>query len=229
MEGPAGCGKSRLASWLGERAEEELGAVRIKAEYGPLPGAEDGILPSINRHWLLEEEQFEGRTAAERYTQIVDRLRFFCHFDRPEDSLRPVVLWLDNLQWGLDGIAFVQHLEPPRRGGSSGVGADDIPPGVLVNERVIRSLVDESDDSRGLLVSGGREPASGTSLHVDSRVAWTCVSRGGGRAPNRRHPSLHFQLVEDWVERGLLESSKEGFRLKEGRRQNCPTICIRYG
>ena len=110
LEGPAGCGKSRLAGWLSRKADEELGAVRLKAEYGPLPGAEDGILPSVLRHWLVSEVPDAGLTAEERYTFILDRFVEMSSHGRRSTQCRPVVLWLDNLQWALDGIAFVMHL-----------------------------------------------------------------------------------------------------------------------
>ena len=110
LEGPAGCGKSRLAGWLSQRADEDLGAVRLKAEYGPLPGAEDGILPSVLRHWLVSETPDTGLTSEERYTFILDRFVEMSRHKRDDGQPRPILLWIDNLQWALDGIAFVSHL-----------------------------------------------------------------------------------------------------------------------
>jgi len=218
LEGPAGCGKSRLAGWLSERADEELGAVRLKAEYGPLPGAEDGLLPSLRRHPLFSTEFEEPQTANERYTQILDAVTEMVHHERPDDVLRPMVIWLDNLQWGLDAIGFVRHLLGRRE-------TLNIPVLVLMTarretlsqERVIRGMVDELLQLDGCaalpverLPEGHRATLVRELLGLEASLAAEVERRTGGI------PHFTFQLVEDWVERGLLEAGAEGFRLKDG-------------
>jgi len=218
LEGPAGCGKSRLAGWLSERADEELGAVRLKAEYGPLPGAEDGLLPSLRRHPLCSGEMKETRTALERYTQILDAVTQMVHHERPEDVLRPMVIWIDNLQWGLDAIGFVKHLLGHREN-------LQIPVLVLMTarrealtrERVVRGLVEdllEQDGCASLPVERLPEEHRSTLvrelLGLEASLAAEVERRTGGI------PHFTFQLVGDWVERGLLEAGADGFRLKAG-------------
>ena len=218
LEGPAGCGKSRLASWLSERADEELGAIRLKAEYGPLPGAEDGILPSLTRHWLGSDPLHDNLSAEERYTYILDQLATMCRHSRSDSGMRPVVLWLDNLQWALDGIAFVQHvisrrdeiglplfiLMTARREG-------------LAKERVVKSLVStllEQPGCSSLGVEGLPPKYRGVLIRellgLEASLAAEVERRTGGI------PHFAFQLVGDWVDRGLLVRGKSGFRLREG-------------
>src|SRR5205085_6556987 len=49
LEGPGGCGKSRLAQWLCERAHEVGAAITLKAVHAPNPGASEGLVPMIDR------------------------------------------------------------------------------------------------------------------------------------------------------------------------------------
>ncbi|MEC7241711.1 MAG: protein kinase [Myxococcota bacterium] len=218
LEGPAGCGKSRLAGWLSERADEELGAVRLKAEYGPLPGAEDGILPSVLRHWLVSEFPDSGLTAEERYTFLLDQFVAMSSHGRHGKQRRPVILWLDNLQWALDGIAFVMHVLKRRE-------ALELPLLVVMTARrealskepVVRSLVDAIVELPGVSsvpVEGLPQKHRGTLIReflgLETSLAAEVERRTGGS------PHFAFQLVEDWVERGLLVQGEAGFRLKEG-------------
>ncbi|TXD39404.1 protein kinase [Lujinxingia vulgaris] len=50
IEGAAGTGKSQLARWLCERAEEVGGAVALEAWHSPVQGPRDGIVPMLSRH-----------------------------------------------------------------------------------------------------------------------------------------------------------------------------------
>lgn len=229
LEGPAGCGKSRLAAWLSERADEEMGAVRIKAEYGPLPGGEDGLLPSLKRHPLIRQsltqlEWPEPQTANERYTQIQDAVAQLARHERPEDALRPVVIWIDNLQWGLDAIGFVKHLLAQQ---------DMLNTPVLVlmtarreslsQERVVQVLAQDLLAQKGCTaLAVERLPEEHRStlvrelLGLEASLAAEVERRTGGI------PHFTFQLVGDWVDRGLLEVGEGGFRLKAGAKSELP-------
>ncbi|RDV39521.1 hypothetical protein DV096_02810 [Bradymonadaceae bacterium TMQ3] len=50
IEGAAGTGKSQLARWFCERAEEIGGAVALEAWHGPVQGPRDGIAQMLSRH-----------------------------------------------------------------------------------------------------------------------------------------------------------------------------------
>jgi tetratricopeptide (TPR) repeat protein len=224
LEGPAGCGKSRLAGWLSERADEELGAVRLKAEYGPLPGVEDGLLPSLMRHPLLQSEWPAPATSTERYTQIQDGILELARHERPRDALRPVVIWIDNLQWALDAISFVKYLLLQR-------GRVEVPVLILMTarrealseERVVRDVIKDLLEQPGCSsLPVERLPVEHRStlvrelLGLEASLAAEVERRTGGI------PHFTFQLVGDWVERGLLEVGEGGFRLKAGAKAEMP-------
>jgi serine/threonine protein kinase/tetratricopeptide (TPR) repeat protein len=225
LEGPAGCGKSRLAAWLSERADEELGAVRLKVEHGPLSGPEDGLLPSLRRHSLTKKTDWdEPNTANERYTQIRDHVAHLTSCDRPEDALRPVIIWIDNLQWALDAIGFVKHFLGRRDESQWPVLIlMTARREVLSEERVVRVLVDDlltEEDCASLPIERLPEEHRATLvrelLGLEASLAAEVERRTGGI------PHFTFQLVGDWVERGLLEVGDGGFRLKEGVSSEMP-------
>jgi serine/threonine protein kinase/tetratricopeptide (TPR) repeat protein len=50
LSGPAGIGKTRLATWIAERAQEAAGATVLWATHGPLPTPSHGLPRMIARH-----------------------------------------------------------------------------------------------------------------------------------------------------------------------------------
>ena len=49
LTGPAGCGKSRLAEWLCDRAHEVGAAMTLRADHSPIPGTGQGLGPMLAR------------------------------------------------------------------------------------------------------------------------------------------------------------------------------------
>ena len=66
LTGAAGCGKSRLASWLCERAHEVGGATVLRAGHGPIEGPTHGIGPALRRFLRLEGLDRDGTFARMR-------------------------------------------------------------------------------------------------------------------------------------------------------------------
>jgi eukaryotic-like serine/threonine-protein kinase len=140
LEGPAGCGKSHLAAWLCERADE-LGAAHVlRAVHNPVPGRGDGLGPMLARHLRCEgldveevrarleadarPEAGEGASAPEALLEILAPESPPRHvFERPEERFvairelleglaldRPVVVWMEDLHQGLDSAMFADWL-----------------------------------------------------------------------------------------------------------------------
>ncbi len=66
LTGPAGCGKSRLARWLCERAHEVGGATVVRASHGPIEGPTHGLGPALRRFLHLEGLDRDGTFARMR-------------------------------------------------------------------------------------------------------------------------------------------------------------------
>lgn len=70
LTGPAGCGKSRLARWLCERANEVGAATSMRVTHGPIEGPGDGLGPAMRRFLNLE-----GLARDAAYTRIRELMR----------------------------------------------------------------------------------------------------------------------------------------------------------
>lgn len=161
----------------------------------------------------------EGRTSERRSTirfqSPVERYALVRRFIGLLGAERPVLLWLDDAQWGPDSLAFVDHLL---------VAEDDAPLPVLVVATVQdEALADQPGAARlleGLLARPRVEsvrcpplPAADQlrlvrdHFGLEDDLAALVADRTGG------NPLFAVQLVGDWVERGLLAPAAEGFRL----------------
>jgi len=169
---------------------------------------------------LIEGESDAARirfsSPEERYLLLERHLHRLCR-------LRPVVLWIDDAQWGLDALGFVEHLL--RR---------DAPAQPL---QILLTIQDEALATRPAaleIVAGlGRQDAvSRVHLGPLGRAERQELVRSllpltpglAQRVEDRTqgNPLFAVQLVRDWSTRGLLEVSDQGFRLAPGAPQRLP-------
>ncbi len=258
LRGPAGCGKSRLAEWLTERALELGAATVLRATHSPEGGPGDGVAPMISR--LLRCRDMPR-------TSVVDRARAALASVGVEDPLealalaelvspaspyessgatvrlqgpterhelvrrllervaeeRPILAWLDDVQWGADSLDLVGHVLAQT--------ARPLPLLLLLTARAEQ----ESSSAR-----------EGRLLHDLARRPETTVLEIGPLPANERpalvrellglegslaeevevrmqgNPLFAVQLVGEWVHAGLLEPGPSGFRLREGARAEVP-------
>ncbi len=255
LNGASGCGKSRLAGWLGERAHELGGATLLRAVHSPHEGPLDGIGPMLAGHLRtaglsrdetrlrvksllrVERDLPEGEVGAtvELVRPATDAERAAGHsavrFGRPAERYillerwirrlareRPVIVWLDDLQWGLDAMGFVEHLLD---------ACQVVPAPVLVlatcrdgalaerpmaSELLARLLQREVSlevpiDALG---ESGRVELVESLLGLDEGLVEAVAERTAG------NPLFAVQLVGDWVQRGLLVAGSDGFRTRGG-------------
>ncbi len=249
LQGPAGCGKTSLARWLGERLHELGVADVVEGVHGQRAAAADGLGPALGR-WLrvtglgLEEarEQLrdelgpieepllaealalttaEGQrarpfaSAVERYA-ATRRLLLACA------ARRPIVVRLDDVQWGLDSLAFIRHFVSREAFGRCPVlfllTARELTPESAADQQ-LAALLSTPLARRievGPLAPGWRQTLIREHLRVEGDLARDIEQRTGG------NPLFAVQLVGDWVQRGLLVPGETGFRLRDGASAELP-------
>ncbi len=250
IAGPLGCGKSRLAEWLCQRAHEVGAAAVLKATHAPVIGPGDGLARMVashlrcvgldrdaiakrNKNLLLSqgiEDDYEWQALTElispgdessslrlgsprqRYILIRRLVERLC-------EERPVIIWLDDIQWGADALGFARHLLKHRA---------DLPVILLLTSRDtdtdtgtgrLRRLIERPETVRVDLDHLSPRDASALIrelLGLEGELADRVEARVEG------NPLFAVQLVGDWVNRGLLEPSERGFRLKAGARADLP-------
>ena len=259
LKGTAGAGKTRLASWLCERAHEAGVATPLRALHGATGGPQDGLGPMIARHlqWDgVEREEILARAQGwyEPHAEVrpeeplelaelvrpsagmradgsglrvtfgssTERHLALLSWIRRVASERPVILWLEDVQWGLDSLKFAGRL----------LEATDGLPVLVLATAQSEALSERSTEAEAL----GRLRAHDTceDVPVDplpAREHRVLVRRWLGLAGElaskvetrtQGNPMFAVQLVGDWVERGWLQPSSQGFRLAPGVRIDMP-------
>ena len=251
LSGPAGSGKSRLAQWLCERADQVGAASALRCSHGPVPGPGHGVgtmlatflrcqnlshtevaarVESVYRgghaqhsdEWLAIAELVAPRgererggvrfqSALERYIPI---RRLLCRVA----TERPVVIWLDDVQWGSDALALAAYLLEVQENHPAPIllvlTATDEELSQRTEERVlVEALALRPEVERvevGALASIHHARLVRNLLGLDDSLARRVEERTAG------NPLFAVQLVGDWVTRGLLEPSVRGYRLKSG-------------
>lgn len=141
---------------------------------------------------------------SERHAALNRLLGYYCH-------LRPVLLWLDDVQWGEESLSFAESLAGalPRR-----------PILVIMTAReealqaspAIRDRLDRLPNAATLrldpLSADDHAALVGDMLTLDPALALALTQRTQG------NPLFARQLLSDWVERGLLIASPTGFALR---------------
>ncbi len=251
LRGASGVGKSRLAEWLCERADELGAASAMSARHAPTLGPSDGLPAMLARHTRcvgLSHEDAAARlcrTLAEQGVEDERLLRgllaimepalgqgqaaepaqspsqWYEHLARYLEIVareRPLILWLDDVQWGRDALAFATALL--ERGVHRPVRvlivatADEEP---LVEREVERDLLAEALDfeaAESMAVPPLPEEDCTrlfeALLGLEGALAAALARRCAGL------PVFALTLVEDWVQRGLLETGRHGFVLRAG-------------
>ena len=250
ISGPVGCGKSRLAQWLCQRAHEVGAATILKASHAPFGGPSHGLTPMLANHLrcvdldreaigdrirraLLAhgvDDDYEWRALTELIAPSEDEpeihlgspLQRYILIQRLVSRLceeRPVILWFEDVQWGADALGLARHLLEL---------SITLPVLVLITSRDGVPVASPSLLSRVLERTHAVEIAL---THLSPRDA-TALVRGllgldgdlAERVEERvaGNPLFAVQLVGDWVNRGLLVATEEGFRLKQGASIDLP-------
>jgi serine/threonine protein kinase/tetratricopeptide (TPR) repeat protein len=251
LEGPSGFGKSRLAEWCCERALTLGVASVLRATHTEGGAGLDGLGPMLSRHFRSERrapsevaERVErallelgvsDEHEAQALCALISKEQRFDGSSRERHALvrrhltrlgvdRPVIVWLDDLQWGDDALSFVGHLLEAQ---------DRSPAPVLVlatlrsealaerpiEAELVAQLAERLEVLRirvGPLRSEHWLTLVGQLLGLESNAALKVEERAAG------NPLFAIQLVGDWVDRKILVLTPRGLALREGTTVELP-------
>jgi len=238
LQGATGCGKSRLAAWLAERAVEVGAASAVFAHHSRRGGPTDGIGAAVGRalglHKIGPEASLDYLSGHPGVADDLEAhlLQSLMHHDAPLVSAvdrhmplvrmlthfsleRAVVLVVDDAQWGPEGLVVVQRLmrQPKAR----------VLVVATVRQEALAERPDTADILESLLDSPGTvamslEPLPAADhrtlverlLPLEPMVAERLYRRTLG------NPLFAVQLVGDWVKRRLLVPGPDGFTIRPG-------------
>lgn len=285
LEGPAGVGKSRLVSWICERAHEVGGATLLKATHSPfaspadglprtlaaylnciglgrtevlertrrqlaqhaLPGDEDFLadslaltelmMPSVsytplaNARLVLTQHRRDEKTpftpappSLRRLSKQPERHQALARFLARLTQERPVVLWLDDVQWGHNALLFTRYLIESQNQTPLPVlvlltaQGEELArrPIEAVQLRELLALEPVTRLELGPLTAQSHAALVEQLLGLEGELAAEVEARTAG------NPLFAVQLIGDWVQRGILELSEDGFRLTKGAHASLP-------
>ncbi len=142
----------------------------------------------------------------------------------PTGAARPVVLWLDDVQWGLSSLEAVQYiLETQESAPLPLLVVMTVQTTDLAKRRAESMVLEEILQSPGAqriqvgpLPKAQRHELVRELVGLEGRLATRIEERTGG------NPLFAVQLVGDWIERGLLVPSEQGFELRAGASLDLP-------
>jgi serine/threonine protein kinase/tetratricopeptide (TPR) repeat protein len=244
VSGQKGTGKSALVQWIAERAVEMGVAHLLRCDYGADEQPQEGIRLMMRKFFKvarLDAEQRRTRVVevCDTYgeTDEADAARVERLLD-PVDPLatdggerhqalrwflaklaadRPLILWFDDAQHGMDGLQFVLGLL--RAPASRILVVLTVDEEVLAQRRLERSFLTRI-----------RKHAATTEIPVgplsDAELA-THVRENLGLAPAlaqrvaeqaKGSPQFATQVVGEWVGKGALRRGPDGYALTRGTR-----------
>ncbi len=246
LKGPSGYGKSRLAQWLCRRAHETGAGRSLRAVHDALNGPADGLLPMAMRHLRCEAMDFDravqrvraslgpgpqarsvaalvagGDEGGRRFDSPSERYAVLASMLRSMSSRRPVIVWLDDVQWGLDALGFAQFVRRRAQDPGAILFVLTAQQEALAQRSAERSLlaeiaVDAEVLEIGALADGPHARLVEELLGLQRDVAVRVEERTAG------NPLFAVQLVGDWVRRGLLVPGPDGFRVRDGADVDLP-------
>jgi eukaryotic-like serine/threonine-protein kinase len=156
-------------------------------------------------------------SATERHVLIRRFLERIC-------QERPVIVWMDDVQWGSDAISFATHVLKAQRESPAPIlfllTARDEP---LADRPIETQMIDELMRSEAAsrlhvppLTPGDQMKLVEELLFLEGGLARQVAERSGG------NPLFAVQLVGDWVQRGVLDVAESGFALQEGEQAILP-------
>ncbi|MDG1481447.1 MAG: protein kinase [Myxococcota bacterium] len=236
VEGPPGTGKSRLVSWLVERgastgttsalvvrhSERGLGALeRALARQLSVIGLDRSATAAqvelhLRQHGNTTAYEQEALTellcpsGAVRFDSPGERYAVILRTLRRLSLYKPLLLWVEDAQWGSDALGLVQHIMAARRG---------LPILIVLTWTAMPDRPLESEQIQALrpdarLVLDALPRAVSDVLTRDIlQLSAPLAARLSAHIQG--NPMFGIQIATDWVERGLLTAGPEGLSAAE--------------
>lgn len=136
---------------------------------------------------------------------------------------RPLLLWLEDVQWGFDALAFAESVLQTRGKATPLLFVLTVQPEALAENPDERSRLEKlltlpgaEKLNVGPLPPKAQRQLVQEQLGLEASLAQRVTRRTAG------NPLFAVQLVGSWVQRGLLEVRPQGFTLKSGGRIALP-------
>ena len=247
--GDPGIGRTRFGQWISRRADELGAATVVKVVHGPIPNRTDGLAGAMTR--FLSIEGVDAVRAADivgdRLGPTFDPTLLFelLYRRKVEDSLgtsnfaapqqryaaierllkqlsweRAVIFYVDDAQWGADTLLFLQQLMAGKTRTLivANVRNDELPSRYWESQLLSEMELSPNASTIHLqpLTPHEQTALMNEMLDLEPSLALRVIERAQG------FPLFATQLVGDWIQRGVLEDSGEGFRLRGGARIELP-------
>ncbi len=168
--------------------------------------------------------QAEGDAPVHRFANDAARFELLQQHLQRLARRRPVIVWLDDVQWGLDALALARHLMQRAEGPPVLVlctvrdeALGDLPGA----DKALRTLLHDAGDPSARIPVGPLPPDEHRALlrgllGLDDALFADLEARTGGT------PLFAVELVSDWAARGALVPAEGGFRLEARKAGRLP-------
>ena len=175
------------------------------------------LMPAAEHPEESSSKVIRFRNTAEKHFLLLRQLQRF-------SSDRPLLLWLDDIHWGLESLEFVQYLLQQQ----SHIDSPILVVATARNEALHRALLESEilDEllelpQSELMELDVLEPMYRSILvrellGLEEELAASVEKRTAG------NPLFAVQLVGDWVQRGLLQPGEDGFTMRPNAKAQLP-------
>ncbi len=171
----------------------------------------------------LVSETAEGGSAQARFSSARERHHTLRRVLARLSAERPVVLWLDDAQWGPDALIFAASVLERRDELGPVLVLLTLREGEVSDRPVEAELLDEIIGHEGTTAVPVRALSrEGSRALVRELLGLEPVLAARVEARTAGNPLFAVQLIGDWIDRGVLTPGPQGLRVREGADTEMP-------